>query len=345
MSWRACFLAMLTLLALSAVLPIAAQPRSDRVERGIGWLERGDLRQALRAFEEAASLQPDDARARALCGWTRVLISLEPPLRPRSTRRPASTPASTPDTRPEAKADTKERERERQRALADLDRAVELDPRKPAVYAFRGQAQAMLGNPQRALDDLNRALARDPRSTEILRFRAALYEGALDSPLRALADYARCVELDPDSALAYNDRARVLTRLERFEEALADLRQALRIDPALPLTWCNRAATRLTMREPSSALPDAQRALELAPQSVRALHLGGVALIELGRPAEAERLLTRYIRARPDDAEGWRARARAWRELGRRDLAVEDDAESARLPPATSRTALPRPSI
>ena len=51
-----------------------------------------------------------------------------------------------------------------QRALADLNRAIELDPSLAPIYANRGLVYMYLGESDPALADFNRALELDPKN-------------------------------------------------------------------------------------------------------------------------------------------------------------------------------------
>ena len=47
-------------------------------------------------------------------------------------------------------------------AIADLDRAIELDPGSPFSWIARGQTRIALGDPEGAIADLEEALRLDP---------------------------------------------------------------------------------------------------------------------------------------------------------------------------------------
>jgi tetratricopeptide (TPR) repeat protein len=48
---------------------------------------------------------------------------------------------------------------------------------------------------------------------------------------QAVQDYNRAIELNPNQAVSYYNRARVYSRQERHEQALQDLRKAIQINP------------------------------------------------------------------------------------------------------------------
>jgi tetratricopeptide (TPR) repeat protein len=81
-----------------------------------------------------------------------------------------------------------------ERALADLNRALELDRRLPAVWDDRARVWFSRGEFTRALADFDQALRLDPRSAEALAGRGVTY-----LRLNRLAEgelSARCLDFD-----------------------------------------------------------------------------------------------------------------------------------------------------
>ena len=93
-------------------------------------------------------------------------------------------------------------------ALADLDKAVSLDPRHPLAHNTLGLVRARLGQLEQAVEDFSLAIA-----------------------------------INPGFALAYNNRGAVYRQLGELEKALNDLDQAIRLDPQHARAYYNRALT------------------------------------------------------------------------------------------------------
>ena len=85
------------------------------------------------------------------------------------------------------------------RALADFDRAIELDPHYAWAIACRGVTHRRLKQYDRALADFERAIRLDPDHAWFIASRGVLYllRGQYD---RSLADFNRALELDPQDA-------------------------------------------------------------------------------------------------------------------------------------------------
>ena len=136
---------------------------------------------------------------------------------------------------------------------------VQLTPADPmAVLAFAlaaanlAQSQVEAGMPEdkvnahrtRALELVERILATvnltPAQKTEAYNVRGALHKGLGDYHA-ALADFSKALQLDPEYMAGYRNRARVLGRLGRKDEATADMKKAeeLRIAKARTVapTW------------------------------------------------------------------------------------------------------------
>lgn len=88
------------------------------------------------------------------------------------------------------------------------------------------------GKPEKALEDFNRAINVDPQA-------AGGYLGrgnALNILARyneALNDYHKAISLDPNLANAYANRAIAFSHLEEYEKAIADYEKCLQLDPKI----------------------------------------------------------------------------------------------------------------
>jgi tetratricopeptide (TPR) repeat protein len=82
-------------------------------------------------------------------------------------------------------------------ALADFDRALELDPRNPFAFLLRGGTRRAKGNTAGAVSDFSRAIELNPRVADAFLGRglARLSLGQADE---ARQDFARAVAVDPD---------------------------------------------------------------------------------------------------------------------------------------------------
>lgn len=119
-------------------------------------------------------------------------------------------------------------------ALRDLNQAVELAPAEARYLAERGLLHLSRKNYQPAIDDYSSALERRDQSVTGAEL-AAWYNGrghayaALQQLEPAREDASRAIEAQPDEPRHYQNRARVLSRLGRADEARSDEEAAARL--------------------------------------------------------------------------------------------------------------------
>jgi tetratricopeptide (TPR) repeat protein len=149
-----------------------------------------------------------------------------------------------------------------ERAIADFDRAIELDLRDAQAYSNRGTSYAALGWHERAIADFDRAIELDPRVAQAYFNRGTSY-ATLGQHERAIADFDRAIELDPRDAQAYSNRGNTYAALGRHERAIADCDQALTLDPCYANAWLNKGAVLGNQGNLTAALPCFEKAAEL----------------------------------------------------------------------------------
>lgn len=124
---------------------------------------------------------------------------------------------------------------------------------------------ALIETPQ--LDDGTRSLA------YAMRALALSLEGGLT---QALPDYDMAIKLDPASAMALNNRAWVLYKLDRLGDALADVERALELSPASPHAHDTRAHIRQARGELRPALRDYEQAMRFGGEHLVKLYQCGL---------------------------------------------------------------------
>ena len=85
---------------------------------------------------------------------------------------------------------------DQKQAIADCDKAIEINPEYAPAYCNRGMAYSVLGNPKQAITDYDRAIAINPRFAKAFSNRAAAYMGLGDYK-QAIVDYDKAIEIDP----------------------------------------------------------------------------------------------------------------------------------------------------
>lgn len=191
-------------------------------------------------------------------------------------------------------------------------------------YAVRGWALRERQQPERALTDFNRALQLEPNNAATLSQRALTYVRLRDFD-RALADYNKAIELSPRSAGFYNDRGVAYIDLKDYARALADFDRAIDLDPRYVLAYNNRARSIvLGQRDHVRAIADLDRAIELNPKYALAFENRGLSHLELKDFAKALADFNAAIEINPRSARALNARGVTHERQGNRDFAVAD---------------------
>ena len=82
---------------------------------------------------------------------------------------------------------------------------------------------------------------------------------------KAMSEFTKAIELDPNFALAYGNRGWVYIKLGQYEQAVADCTKAIELDPDLALAYNSRGWAYIELGEYEQALADYNRAIELDP--------------------------------------------------------------------------------
>jgi tetratricopeptide (TPR) repeat protein len=117
-------------------------------------------------------------------------------------------------------------------AMADFDRAIELNPKDDAPYYNRAQANRLKKDAAGAIADYTRAIELGSTNPAAYNNRGNARAENNDRD-GAIADYTRAIELRPDYARAYYNRAVTKQAKGDAAGAAADFKTAEKLDPEL----------------------------------------------------------------------------------------------------------------
>jgi lipoprotein NlpI len=124
-------------------------------------------------------------------------------------------------------------------ALADLDEAIQLDPRDAHAWINRANIRSHHSELSSALADADEALRRDPLFGAGYAERCAMrMKPGMD--VEAIEDCSKALRLIPSYQLALLNRGALLARRGRLDEAIADFDGILKYDPHNALALYNR---------------------------------------------------------------------------------------------------------
>jgi tetratricopeptide (TPR) repeat protein len=191
------------------------------------------------------------------------------------------------------------------RALADFDRAIQIDPTSASTYYNRALVWFGKKDFDRALADVDQLIKLTPRDAEAHELRGQIHHerGHFE---QAQADYTEAIRLDPRRGMSYYRRGLTLLLRNETEKAITDLETATRLDPQSAAAWNELAWVLAT--HPDDALRDGRRAIEAATRACELtnrtepnyLDTLATAQAETGDFAAAVRIQREALAALPD---------------------------------------------
>jgi tetratricopeptide (TPR) repeat protein len=154
-------------------------------------------------------------------------------------------------------------------AIAEYDRAINIDPKYADAYFNRGKAKRAAGDLDGAIEDyeITSTLAPDLAMNNHDITQAYLNRGYIRSNRMdiegALADFDRAIKYDPNDAEAYFKRGRAFLIIGNAKFAIADFDKSISLDDHNPLVFAERGYARQTQGQNSEAQKDFERGLKL----------------------------------------------------------------------------------
>ena len=146
-----------------------------------------------------------------------------------------------------------------------------LDPGGRAeAHALRGRELRHATEYARALEEYARAIELDPELA-LAHYGRGLTHQLMDDLPAALAALDRADELAPDTGWIIAERAETYRLAARFEEAVADFSRAIALDPTDDVALAGRAVCRHSLEQYDAALADFHRALSIDEDNLWAL--------------------------------------------------------------------------
>lgn len=172
---------------------------------------------------------------------------------------------------------------------------AEASPQERALDAYElGQERREQTNLTGAFEAYTSAIQLDPQMAEAYSQRAYVYYryGEFES---AILDLNRATALDPDLASAYHHRGLVMATLERVDDGILSFTRAIQLDSTLEGAYYQRARLNYGVEDFDAVIADLSAAIELDPQSEEFYLLRGQVYLIIDEPGQAIADLERVI--------------------------------------------------
>lgn len=215
--------------ACDQAIKINPQPL-QYILRGDIRISMGDTSEAIKDFNEALRLQPDNPFA----------------YRQRGVARSS--------------------EGNYQEALQDLNKAIALQPDNAYAYVDRGIVNAMMGNRKAFIQDFDRALRLEPDSAAIYNKRGTA-RSILQDNKGAIEDYIAAIRFAPQAAYLYYKKLGDVRTVEKdYKTAIENYTEAIRLEPNYAPAYVGRGIVQAVMGQ-TSFTEDFDTALRLQPDN------------------------------------------------------------------------------
>lgn len=149
-------------------------------------------------------------------------------------------------------------------SMNDLQKAIDLNNKNALAYFSRANCSLKMAD---IIEQLNQssnaitvALNSDPKQTKVTTIETVTDYSAV------MNDYTTCLQLNPDFAFAYFNKAYVKCKMRDYEGALTDLNKALEIETDFAEAYFNRGLTKIYLDDVEGGALDLSKAGELGIQ-------------------------------------------------------------------------------
>jgi tetratricopeptide (TPR) repeat protein len=171
--------------------------------------------------------------------------------------------------------------------LPRLNEEIQSNPNDAKLLCGRGSINLQLRNFQNAISDCTLAIAADPSMVEAYNYRFICYMQIKDWP-HALKDANELVRLKPSDD-SYSNRAAVYVAMNQLKYAIPDYAKAIQLNPRSAVAYDGLGEVAYRSAKYEQSIAYCNRALYLDPRMTEALYFRGKSYEALGKNALAKR--------------------------------------------------------
>jgi tetratricopeptide (TPR) repeat protein len=277
---------------------VAGRPRMATAHDLMGVIlnARGKRKEAVKAFQRAANLEPRNGHYLSNLGEIERLRGKLPEALAALTQAVSINPKLSKAQNNLGIVHFERREYDR--AAKCYGKAIARRERFPEAHNNMGNALRMLGRQEEALEHYQKALLYRENYPEVYNNMASILRDQ-DQIAEAEQCYRKAIELRPKYLEAYSNLAGLMAENDQPVEALRILGDALRINPKYVPALVQTARAQLRLSNVEKAEQACRLALKHNPNSAEALSVLGQILHETDRFAEAVKCYERALELKP----------------------------------------------
>ena len=189
-------------------------------------------------------------------------------------------------------------------AIANYDKAIQLEPNEAHAYNNRGLAKARLNQHFAAISDFDKAIQLKPNEATAYIVRGVA-KADLGQHFAAISDYDKAIQLKSDDARAYYNRGNAKTDLGQHLAAISDYDKAIQRKPDFAEAYHNRGLAKVKLGQHLAAISDYDKAIQRKPNLAETYHSRGLAKAGLGQHLAAISDFDKAIQLKSDYAEAY----------------------------------------
>ena len=141
---------------------------------------------------------------------------------------------------------------------------------------------------------------------------------------KAIEHYNETINLNPELAIAYNNRGNAYNDKGDFDRAIQDYNIAINLNPEYANAYANRGITYADKGDLDTAIQDYTKAIELNPELAEAYYNQGITYYHKGEFDKAIQNYDKAIDLKPEDVIAYYTRGVAYGKKGEFDRAIQD---------------------
>jgi tetratricopeptide (TPR) repeat protein len=236
------------------------------VKKGISLGILKQCEEAIRCFDKAIELDPDNGPAWTNKSWALNLLSRY------------------------------------DEAIECCNKAIEINNNQKMAWFNKGVSLDKLERFYEAIECYDKTIELDPNDANAWMNKGTSLD-KLERFYEAIECYDKTIELDPDNADHWMNKGATLDKLERFYEAIECCNKAIEINPNNANAWNSKAWILANTNRHNEALPLVERSLEINPNNANALDTKGFILYNSGQYKEALEYYDKALNIYPEYSE------------------------------------------